>query len=273
TNSTTNQSREWPGIVVVALIFLTVMWWDQVSLLLQSTAAALSVVYCFFGGTGIYKAASRIADPLDISTRKFAAFIWLVFLFVPTVSVAFLPTPTSTTPDLARILSLGKTVVKVSKATMFIYGFGYILLVLLGWVVLVGTKNPKTKNSSWVYLLLAYVLVIGITTLFITLQVAGAFWFPEWIPSVNSVSILRIVWCFVSTIGMAVQALVPDSAQRVAGTIRLMPSHYRLIMAIGFLMFVGPTYLYFWNPSFLLYIIGTAFIIYPVLQTVENTGY
>ncbi|MBS3796016.1 MAG: hypothetical protein KGY80_14015 [Candidatus Thorarchaeota archaeon] len=269
----TKQPKEWPGVLVVSLIFITIMWWDSVSIILQTIAAALSVIYCFFGGTGMYKAASSISDLLEISTRKFAAAIWLLFMFLPTVATASFPSSNLTEPDLARILSLGEAVVKVSKATMFIYGFGYVVLVLLGWVVLTAMRDPETKNASWVYLLCAYVLVIGIVTLFITLQVAGAFWFPSWIPSVNSMSILPIVWCLVSTVGMIIQALTPGGVQKVSDTIRLMPSHYRMLIAVGFLLFVGPTYLYFWNPSFLLYIIGTAFIIYPVLHTIENSSY
>ncbi|MGV9169990.1 MAG: hypothetical protein ACOC38_08650 [Promethearchaeia archaeon] len=272
-NRSTNQPKEWPGALVVALIFITIMWWDRVSVLIQTIAAALSVIYCFFGGTGLYKAASSISDLLDISTRKFATGICLLFMFLPTVATVFLSSNDSTNPELARILSLGEAVVKVSKATMFIYGFGYVVLVILGWVVLTAMRNPETKNASWVYLLSAYILVIGIVTLFITLQVAGAFWYPSWIPSVNSISILPIVWCLVSTMGMAIQALTPDAVQKVSDTIRLMPPHSRMVIAIGFLLFVGPTYLYFWNPSFLLYIVGTVFIIYPVLHTIENSSY
>ncbi|MBS3796098.1 MAG: hypothetical protein KGY80_14425, partial [Candidatus Thorarchaeota archaeon] len=79
--------------------------------------------------------------------------------------------------------------------------------------------------------------------------------------------------CLVSTVGMIIQALTPGAVQKVSDTIRLMPSHYRMLIAVGFLLFVGPTYLYFWNPSFLLYIVGTAFIIYPVLHTIENSSY
>lgn len=278
TPSRTEDERVMCAATILLFVF-TAAFWDRAILVLQSLAVGLSTVYCFFCGIGIFKLAKWLGEISDTSPPKVAASLWLVFFFAPTITQIVLPSDIIARYSLGFFASIADRAVMLAKVAVFVYGFGHVILLFLGWFIIDMAKDPRSKDSPYSWFMVMYILTLGMLTFFVTLQMAAATWYPEWIPSVNDVSILRVVWLSVFVTGLVVEGLLPEKVKAILSITGQMPSNQRILMVAGFFLALQPGYLLFLDPTLpflfffypsseilgIMFFVGLAFMAYSIL--------
>jgi len=272
--------------LAILLFMFTIANWERVALVLQILAIGLSSLYCFFGGMGIFKFSRWLGERYDKSPTKVAASLWSVFFIVPMITQVALPSDIIDSNSLGLIAVVADRVVTAARTAVFVYGFGHVILLFLGWFIIGMARDPSSKESVYSWSMVMYVLILGMLTFFLTLQMAATEWFPQWIPSVNGTSILQVVWLPISITGVVAEGLVPKRLETISSAVGLMSSTQRILMVIGFFLAIQPGYLLFpfptppllflFNPSVeilgIMFFVGLALMAYPILDFMGEIG-
>ncbi|NHJ14515.1 MAG: hypothetical protein EAX95_12620 [Candidatus Thorarchaeota archaeon] len=269
------------GVFIIA--FFTIMFWSEVSFAVQTVAVFLSAVYMFFGGIGLYYFSNRLYYYTRFSTFELAASLWLLFLFFPTILEAIFPTSTSGLVFLDIALLLASIVKAVVKAAFFIYGFGYILFAYFAAFLRSSLLDSRERDSPSGYLMTLYFFILGAMTVVTTIQISVGIWFPNWLPSVNGVNILRFVWLVLSIAGLMYKESSSQADKDPLEIVHSMSPMHRGMIAIGSLLLVPPGILVVFNPAIVFYIVypglwlfaamgiaGILLVTYPIFMWMES---
>ncbi len=273
------------NVAILFVFMITLAWWNDVVVILQSLGVLLSSAYSFFGGMGIHKFAEKVGRRIDVRPLGIALFLWLIIVFSPTVTYLIfpsLPIPTMTILDYP--MAIADLLINLAKILMFVYGFGYALFTYFGYGLMKMISNSRERGFSAGYLFTIYILVLGLVTLNTTIQMAINTWYPTWIPAVSGISLMRFIWLPLSALGLIAQWFSFRSVKNLPSISPDIPLSHKMMMSIGTPLLIPPGYLLFLGPIPILFIIfaypdwvfgmmllvGLSLITYPILRYMKR---
>jgi len=267
-------------VAILFVFMITLAWWDDVMIILQSMGVLLSSAYSFFGGMGIHKFAEKVGRRTSIRPLGLSLFLWLIIVFSPTVTFLVYPSMPITLSSFDSTMMIVDYVINLAKILMFVYGFGYALFTYFGWGLIKIVYNSREREFSAGYVFTIYILLLGLVTLNTTIQMAIGTWYPTWIPIVRGMSIMRFLWLPLSALGLIVQWVSVRSVKKLPSISPNVSLTHKIMMTIGTPLLIPPAYLLFLGPLPILFIafaypdwifgimllIGLSLVTFPILS-------